>query len=128
VLTINSLGQIYTTGKGTAKITAITKDGNHEAGCYITVGEKSPLGARDTDMMNPCKIYPNPASDKVHIEGINEPFCVIARDAAGKMLLRDSGIESIFYKLDVSTVPPGLFLIQIITKSNRFITKKMIRI
>ena len=127
VLTVNSLGQVYTTGMGTAKISAITKEGKHEASCYITVGEKSPLGISGVNEAIPCRIYPNPAGQKVHIEGINEPFCVIARDAAGRMLFRDDEINHPVYKLDVSTIPSGLYLLQIITKSNKYLIRKMIR-
>ena len=66
-------------------------------------------------------IYPNPASDYI---SITTPGVVDIYNMNGKKVLENSSFSS---KLNISELPPGIYMIKITTK-NQIFTKKLIKI
>lgn len=130
VLTVNKQGVVYTRSPGMAKVTVSTADGNYTASCMLAVVSSSSLG--DTQIKRSAqplwKIYPNPAKQKVTIEGITEPVSICARDNMGKIVFKRDNIISPLYELDISKIHNGLILIQIETKSDQGMIKKILRL
>lgn len=64
---------------------------------------------------NVWSIYPNPASDEIHLEGITEETNIIITDIAGKEMLRIIIADN--KRIDVSTLQSGLYILKVESSS-----------
>jgi len=82
------------------------------------------LGIGDEFWSNAINIYPNPASDVFYIKGLQETSQLKIVDINGRFIL-NSAIDT-NTSLNVSTLPSGIYFIQIIN-SKGSIVKKLIK-
>jgi len=82
------------------------------------------VSSTDEEQQNELMIYPNPASSQLEIEGITESGIVKVYDLAGKLLLQEK-ISKEENQLQVSSIQPGNYILQIVTPSS-VISKKII--
>ncbi len=73
------------------------------------------------------KIYPNPTSDFLQIESTNEIVGVSVMDAVGRENRLDpETIDTGRYRLNVSSIPNGLYILRVATKDGRGDLQKII--
>ncbi len=90
---------------------------------HLTLGDlKSPVSAQDV-ATTLWKVYPNPTSQVLQIEGDAEIGNLQVFDLTGRELLRTKNSASI----DVSILNKGIYLIKIFDKSGRFATQKFVK-
>ncbi|MBZ9786401.1 T9SS type A sorting domain-containing protein [Psychroflexus sp. CAK57W] len=68
------------------------------------------------------KLYPNPASNLIHLEGIENPERIEIFNLQGKLLLSRSGVTTV----DVSSLAKGIYIFRA-SHNRRKIIKKMIK-
>lgn len=66
------------------------------------IGEPIQLAARG--------VYPNPASDRLHVDGIDNAEEILLISSTGQ-LIRD--LKMVDHSLDISTIPEGLYILRI---------------
>ena len=66
------------------------------------------------------KVYPNPARDRIYIEGMNphEITSLMMTDLSGKVIFKEISIEGSSCNIELSAVPSGIYLLNIFTKNN----------
>lgn len=116
-----SSGSINITGATTGSAT-LTVSGYNQLPYIITVAQ---CATGTKDMINDAvKIYPNPATDLIMIDGIEGNFTYLVTDESGRKILVGNTTSSI----DVSTLADGLYFITIVSELNgntvqRFVKK-----
>jgi hypothetical protein len=88
--------------------------------CHILIHEEGGMmgqfvvldreGLMDDINDNIIKIYPNPAHDKINIEGYDGE--VVIYDISGKIVIRDFGGE-----INIEKLNQGIYLIEYLTES-----------
>jgi hypothetical protein len=69
-------------------------------------------------------IFPNPAADWIFIQAGNESFTEVRLiDMVGKILLTHRNQDN---RIDVSTLPPGFYFIQLVMHDATVITRKIV--
>lgn len=60
------------------------------------------------------EIYPNPAGDMLHLTFLSaaEPITVKIRDFSGKLVMEGENAGPAAFSMDISILPPGLFLVE----------------
>jgi len=76
----------------------------------------------ENNVANDVKVYPNPASDIVHIANAANSNIVVC-DVLGKVVISESNIASDF-NLNVSALPKGNYVVKIIN-GNQVVTQKI---
>jgi hypothetical protein len=74
-------------------------------------------------------VYPNPAKDKVFISGViygELPTRVSIYDNAGRIVLSELWTSDTLLQIDISSLSNGIYLLEIVTDSNRNILKIVI--
>ncbi len=72
-------------------------------------------------------VYPNPANSTVNILGnTQENISIILSDISGRIILQHNFTES-FYKLDVSALQQGLYILQLSTQTKTQTEKLLVR-
>jgi PKD repeat protein len=91
---------------------------------FITVGA---LGI-DQPMVNEINVFPVPARDVIFIAPSYSYRSVMLRDLSGRLLLKPdaSGPAGFTYQLDVSQIPPGLYLLEVSGEDNHQMIKVLI--
>ncbi|MBW6480040.1 MAG: T9SS type A sorting domain-containing protein [Bacteroidales bacterium] len=71
------------------------------------------------------KVYPNPARDRIYIQGMNphEITSLMMTDLSGKVVFKEIIIDGNSYNLELSAVPSGIYLLNIFTKDNATIKR-----
>ena len=64
----------------------------------------------------PVSFYPNPATHTLTLQRQVGPFEVVIQDLNGRLILRDMGQLNGTQKLDVSTIPAGLYTVGILAQ------------
>jgi Secretion system C-terminal sorting domain len=77
-------------------------------------------------------IYPNPASDQLFIQhdlNLNKSTSsVLLMDVMGRVVLQKP-LDASLIQLDVSTISPGIYFVQILSKEGRVsVCKKIIKV
>jgi|GEM_PF-5330379 len=70
-------------------------------------------------------IYPNPATESFFINNYESIVQLELLDASGRMMLSKNGLSS--NKLDLDFLSPGIYILKINTKDNRFLTRKIVK-
>ena len=87
------------------------------------VGKSYYIGIDENELnVNDIKLYPNPATNTVHLNGINADNCqqISIFDMTGRMVQQNSRIVDI----DVSGLSNGLYVVRILTEDGQSIVKK----
>lgn len=79
------------------------------------------LGVTNPAALNTVSLYPNPASEIVHVEGITNSIDLFVYDAAGKKCLQKSKVN----QFDTSSMPDGIYSV-IIRLNNSYVVKRLI--
>lgn len=87
------------------------------------IGECRMLGVSDTAPVNAPSIFPNPAEKFIYIKNIPDMKSYVILDASGRMIAKDSLTKDV---INIETLPPGNYFLQIITK-NKIHTLKLIK-
>lgn len=95
------------------------REGTPDAGAYEFGGV---LSVDDVVMESTLKIYPNPASNMVNIEGINSIKAIRIYSILGtlnKVIYNQSAV-------DVSDLADGIYLLSVETSENKKVTKRLV--
>ena len=87
-----------------------------------TASTNTIVSVRDAENSIKLKLYPTPVKDYLTIESSGTIKIVELFDFQGR-LIRRADINSGYYRLDMSSNPRGIYLIQIITPSGNFVQK-----
>ncbi|MCY0970189.1 PQQ-dependent sugar dehydrogenase [Chryseobacterium wangxinyae] len=83
------------------------------------------LGLNETTF-KPMRIYPNPASERVFIEGMtNLPHTIDLISTEGKIVLKDVKLDS-DYSFDITGIEPGVYYINIKSDDRKEFSQKLI--
>lgn len=94
---------------------------------HFAVAETSGLSTNDCPpekMLQSLRIYPNPASDFIHIEMLNtnlKDYTFSVTDLSGKLLIKSENSK----KVDISKLSPGVYL-GTMTVDDQKLTKKIV--
>lgn len=107
----------------TARTALVTITGSGVAEKTVTVTQQgSPTGINDTES-DKIRIYPNPVSSTLFIEGLTQITTVSIYDLNGHLLLKKEFADN---KIDVAYLSKGIYIIEFEDKSG-FITRKFIK-
>ncbi len=114
---MNISGDWFTPGNslipGTPMIRAIFGSAN------IVTGVRD-IPGKDKDV----ELFPNPASDIIHIRTTGLTLSHIrVIDLQGRVLLNENGDH---HEIDVTSLPPGMYLMQLSTNDGRYVNRKMV--
>ena len=72
------------------------------------------------------RIFPNPATELVYIESSKEINTIKLFSSSGKCILEKPCIAQFSTKIDVSDMPSGIYLVQLITNDKKSVRSKLI--
>lgn len=81
------------------------RDGRIDIGCY----ESIPNSFIQNDYFSKIKIYPNPASESISVEGLNGTSTIFDITGHLVMSINSNGSNT---RIDISTLHPGLYLLR----------------
>lgn len=84
---------------------------------YCMSISSSTIGVSELTHLQQWTIFPNPVSDVLHVEGMNEPFAYTITDISGQFIRASTSNSTI----DVAFLPPGIYLLQIDNFVHRFV-------
>ncbi|NCA85080.1 MAG: T9SS type A sorting domain-containing protein [Clostridia bacterium] len=73
------------------------------------------------------RVFPNPASDAIWLQGREMISSIVVYDAFGKLLKSNSFFPSQSVKMDIADFPSGVYFLKIITKDSKVITQKFLK-
>ncbi|MDP1799844.1 MAG: T9SS type A sorting domain-containing protein [Bacteroidota bacterium] len=76
------------------------------------------VGVQENSLKNNVKVYPNPATEKLFVEGVSEVKLKVT-DLLGKVIIA----ESITNTIDVSALPTGIYFLSIISGTEQNVVK-----
>jgi len=86
----------------------------------------SSLATNDSELSSPIKIYPNPASKRVFIEGIKDKNTTVEIvNTEGRKVLEQAKIES-DNGINISGIPSGVYFINLNSGNQKAYSKKLI--
>jgi len=123
-------GMVKGVAIGTANITATSVDGSKVATCIVTVTERTGVETMKTNDL--IKVYPNPAKNELFVNLAEMPgddnADIRLYNSLSSMVMNlktnkhdNGGI----FKFDTSTLPDGIYLLQI-TLGNKVETRKVV--
>lgn len=84
------------------------------------------LGVQENDLSNQIKVYPNPASKKVFIEGVKDKNTTVEIISfEGRKVLEQGNIES-DNSVNISGIPAGVYFINLNSGNEKSYSKKII--
>jgi len=84
-----------------------------------------PLGLSDQQALI-LRLFPNPASDLVYIESNQAIMRIEILQVSGSRMLLKQDINAFSHGINVSELPPGLYLVQIVLESGEKMSRKLI--
>jgi hypothetical protein len=78
------------------------------------------LSSSDVKLNKKLSLYPNPAVDDIHVEGLSDIKSYKIYDASGRLVKEGNPNNDI---INVSSLPKGNYMIQLIMKENTFSSK-----
>lgn len=119
VATVNEDGMVRANKEGETDITVSTSDGALSATCHVSVRYVS--GVEEVSA-EPVRLYPNPVSDLLHIEGAAPDAAVALYDMTGRLVLSTRAYEGVV-ALDMSDFKSGVYLCRIQNKSYKVVKR-----
>lgn len=96
------------------------------SGKIFRVTTSTTLGTQENDLSNQIKVYPNPASKKVFIEGVKDKnTSVEIINFEGRKVLEQGKIEN-DNSVDISGIPAGVYFINLNSGNQKSYSKKII--
>ncbi len=84
------------------------------------------LGVQENELSNPIKVYPNPASKKIFIEGVKDKNAIVEIiNFEGRKVLEQGKIES-DNSVNISGIPAGVYFINLNSGNEKSYSKKII--
>jgi hypothetical protein len=80
------------------------------------------VSVNDIDPGRGLKLYPSPVTDQLHIESETSILFLEVYDLSGIRLLTQS-VNSACFSLDMTSYPPGLYLVKVVTPAGNIIRK-----
>jgi len=102
----------------------------NESATLITMLKNPALGIDDNEIVKASalvKVYPNPASDLLHISSESELSSVTVYDVVGKVVKQISLYRSFTSDLDISNLNNGVYILQAETVSGEYSSSKFIK-
>ena len=91
---------------------------------YVRVYQEAPLSASNTlDLDTALKLYPNPATDKIHVSSIRTLSRLALYDVYGKLILTKENDTKI---LDVSRLNSGVYFLEVSSNTEKVVKKVMV--
>lgn len=130
VAKVDANGLVTAVSNGTATITVTSVDGGKIANCVVTVG---PNGIGDTEINDLVTVYPNPARDEFFVKfaellgsddvtvRIYNALSSMVMDVNTKNSEKDGSL-----KLDTSTLPNGIYFLQVMKGNKKVDTQKIV--
>ncbi len=119
VASVDENGLVSAISQGSVKITLSTNDGGYTSTCNIGVMGTATSAEHDKHIFSRIKIYPNPVSDKLHVEfsKIDKNREIIIFDSKGQMIHKESAGES-YNQIDITSLnTTGLLVVKIKTNN-----------
>jgi len=119
VASVDENGLVSAISQGSVKITVNTNDGGYTRTCNIGVMGTATSADHDKHIFSRIKIYPNPVSDKLHVEfsKIDKNREIIFFDSRGQMIHKESAGER-YKQIDItSLITTGLLVVKIKTNN-----------
>ncbi|WP_345202081.1 PQQ-dependent sugar dehydrogenase [Chryseobacterium ginsengisoli] len=96
------------------------------SGKIFRVTTSTTLGTQENDLSNQIKVYPNPASKKVFVEGVKDKnTSVEIINFEGRKVLEQGKIED-DNSVDISGIPAGVYFINLNSGNQKSYSKKII--
>ncbi|WP_336689510.1 MULTISPECIES: PQQ-dependent sugar dehydrogenase [unclassified Chryseobacterium] len=84
------------------------------------------LGVQENELSNPIKVYPNPTSKKIFIEGVKDKNAIVEIISfEGRKVLEQGKIES-DNSVNISGIPSGVYFINLNSGNEKSYSKKII--
>ena len=91
---------------------------------YVRVYQEAPLSVNeDLDLNTVLKLYPNPATDKIHISSTMTLSRLALYDVYGKLILTKENDTKI---LDVSRLNSGVYFLEVSSNTEKVVKKVMV--
>lgn len=105
---------------------------NCGSGCYafntsdnqVVLINQSPVGLKEIYAATELTFYPNPVKELLHITGVYGIHKTIVTDIMGKIVQTNESIEN---DLNVSELPPGVYLLQLYERSGNYVSAKFVK-
>lgn len=115
---------IFYPHQGADTFYVVVEGWNMSMGQYILeIEQNSGLGIESVSQ-NQFTVYPNPAQHEISFAGVTHPADVIISDMSGKTCLQQTLLQS--KKMDVSQLPPGIYLVQATIPQKGTLTYKLV--
>ena len=90
---------------------------------YVKVYQAAPLSVTDLNLDSTLSVYPNPATDTVHITAKVALSSLSLYDVYGKLILKK---ENDTKNLDVSRLDSGVYFLEIFSNTEKAVKKLII--
>lgn len=77
--------------------------------------------------INTLSIYPNPASDVLTIESVQDINSIYIYNITGQMINSYNQVENHQLNIDITSLPAGIYIVSLIDKNNQIVSKKLIK-
>lgn len=94
---------------------------------YIDGNDPGPVTAVETINSTSLMVYPNPSSDRIHIQCSNNMKSVEVIDMTGRSVQRVDDIGDNNYSLNISNLSQALYFVRVIDENNQPIISKIIK-
>jgi len=112
IATVSQQGLVRAVSDGVVTITAASNDKPDISDTFIITVSSQVTGVSQTRPDQKTRIYPNPASDKLYIERMDQINELDVLTITGRKVLSKAIRES-ETELDISSLPPGTYLIKL---------------
>ena len=90
---------------------------------YVKVYQASPLSVIDLSLDSALSVYPNPATDTVHISAKVALSSLALYDVYGKLILKKENNSN---KLDVSRLNSGIYFLEVSSNTEKVVKKVIV--
>jgi hypothetical protein len=90
---------------------------------YVKVYQAAPLGVTDLNLDSTLSVYPNPATDTIHISAKVALSSLALYNVYGKLILKK---ENNTNSLDVSRLNSGVYFLEVSTNAEKVVKKVII--
>ncbi len=99
-------------------------NGSHPAGGFIRVDEATGLSPAQLPMFS---VYPNPANDEINISFVKESHHAFTlRNVTGEVVYSAENY-SLAEKIDISSLPKGIYMVEIKDDSGKILNQKVVK-
>jgi hypothetical protein len=122
---VSQQGLVHAKSDGVVTITAASNDKPTIKGTFVITVSSQVTGVIQSGTDQNVRIYPNPACDKLYIAGLDRINGLDILTIAGSKVLSKTIIEP-ETELDISALPPGIYLLKLCNEMEVINTSKLI--